>query len=82
MAWTLAEAKNQLSEVVRRAVDQGPQTISVRGKDTAVVLSKAQFEALSPRAPPRDLKALLLAFPKVEELNLERDQRPARDFEF
>lgn len=35
--WQLQEAKNKLSEVVRRAVEEGPQTITVRGRDTVVV---------------------------------------------
>lgn len=82
MAWTLAEAKDQLSEVVRRAVDQGPQIISVRGKDTAVLLSKAEYEALTPPGKVKTFKEHLLAFPKVEELDISRDQTPSRDFEF
>ena len=82
MTWTLAAAKDQLSEVVRRAVDQGPQTISVRGKETAVVLSKAQYDALNPGTPPLNFRDHLLAFPKVEELDTERDSAPARDFQF
>jgi prevent-host-death family protein len=80
MVWTLAAAKDQLSEVVRRAVDQGPQIISIRGKDTAVVLSKAEYDALLPAE--RSFKEHLLAFPKVDDLDLTRDQTPSRDFEF
>lgn len=82
MTWALAEAKDQLSEVVRRAVDEVPQTISVRGKETAVVLSKARYEALNPGAPPRNFRDHLLAFPKLEELDIERDPPPAGDFQF
>lgn len=35
--WQLQEAKNKLSEVIRRAVEEGPQTITVRGRDTVVL---------------------------------------------
>ncbi|MBX3461449.1 MAG: type II toxin-antitoxin system prevent-host-death family antitoxin [Planctomycetes bacterium] len=35
--WQLQEAKNKLSEVVRRAIEEGPQTITVRGRDTVVI---------------------------------------------
>jgi prevent-host-death family protein len=35
--WQLQEAKNKLSEVVRRALEEGPQTITVRGRDTVVI---------------------------------------------
>ena len=41
MKWSLATAKNRLSEVVRQAKRHGPQVISVRGEESAVVLSKA-----------------------------------------
>jgi prevent-host-death family protein len=35
--WQLQEAKESLSEVVRLALEEGPQTITIRGKDTVVV---------------------------------------------
>ena len=82
MTWTIAEARDQFSEVVRRAVDQGPQRISVRGKDTVVILSVAQYDALTPQTPKKTFKDHLLAFPKVEELDVERWQTPPREFEF
>lgn len=44
--WQLQEAKNKLSEVIRRAREEGPQTITVRGEDAVVVAS-------SPRGPAR-----------------------------
>jgi prevent-host-death family protein len=36
--WQLQEAKNHLSESVRKARDEGPQTITVHGADAAVVV--------------------------------------------
>lgn len=79
MKWSLAEAKNQLSEVVRRASRQGPQTISVRGEDTAVVVSKADYDRLRDPKRPRDFKEWLLSGPALDDLDLERDQSPSRD---
>jgi prevent-host-death family protein len=38
--WQFSEAKNKLSEVIRRAREEGPQTITVRGED-AVTISRA-----------------------------------------
>ena len=81
MKWSLAQAKNQLSEVVRRAAQQGPQTISVRGEDTAVVLSKADYDILRDPKRPRDFKDWLLSLPPLDELDLERDQSPPREIE-
>jgi len=81
MNWSLAEAKNQLSEVVRRATQQGPQTISVRGEETAVLLSKRDYERLRSPDRPTTFKEWLLSGPSLEGLDLERDQSPPRDLD-
>lgn len=47
--WQLQEAKNRLSEVVRKARKDGPQVITVHGTDAAVVVAIDQFRKLSPR---------------------------------
>ncbi|MDQ3548772.1 MAG: type II toxin-antitoxin system prevent-host-death family antitoxin, partial [Chloroflexota bacterium] len=39
MAWQVQEAKQKFSELVERAITDGPQTISRRGVDVAVVVS-------------------------------------------
>jgi prevent-host-death family protein len=44
--WQLHQAKNRLSEVVRRAREAGPQTISVYGRDVAVVLRIDYYQEL------------------------------------
>ena len=81
MTWTLSEAKGQLSRVVRRAVDEGPQTISVRGRETAVVLAKEEYDRLRPAMAPRNFKAFLLSIPSLEGVDLSRDSTPAREVE-
>jgi prevent-host-death family protein len=47
--WQLQHAKARLSEVVRKARDEGPQTITLHGKDAAVVVSAEHFMKLSRR---------------------------------
>jgi antitoxin Phd len=47
--WQLQEAKNQLSELVRKARKDGPQVITVHGADAVVVISTDQFRNLSKR---------------------------------
>ena len=47
--WQLQEAKNRLSELVRKARDEGPQVITVHGADAAVVVSAEQYAKLSRR---------------------------------
>jgi len=45
--WQLQEAKNRLSEVVRKASDEGPQVITVRGDDAVVVVAAAEYARLA-----------------------------------
>jgi len=44
--WQLQDAKNRFSEVVKRARDEGPQTVTVHGQRAAVVVSATQYDAL------------------------------------
>ncbi|NJD32063.1 MAG: type II toxin-antitoxin system Phd/YefM family antitoxin [Gammaproteobacteria bacterium] len=46
MNWQLQDAKARLSELVKLAQQDGPQSITVHGKPAAVVLSPAQYERL------------------------------------
>ena len=47
--WQLQEAKNRLSEVVRKAREDGPQIITVHGKDAVVMVDAKQYQKLSTR---------------------------------
>lgn len=42
--WQLQEAKARLSELVRRAVKDGPQSVTVRGQEEVVVISKKTYD--------------------------------------
>jgi prevent-host-death family protein len=69
--WQLQEAKNRLSELVRKAREEGPQVITVHGSDAAVVMSAEHYAKLARR------KGTLVEFfrksPLVgEELDLTR----------
>ena len=46
--WRLEEAEARFSEVVRRARSEGPQHVSVRGRDAVVVVAADDFERLLP----------------------------------
>ncbi len=46
MTWQLQDAKNKLSEVVKAAQTQGPQIISVRGKEQVAVVSMDELRRL------------------------------------
>ncbi|MGI8841619.1 MAG: type II toxin-antitoxin system Phd/YefM family antitoxin [Caulobacteraceae bacterium] len=45
--WQLQSAKARLSEVVRRAIDEGPQHVSVRGEPAVVVVSEQAYRRLT-----------------------------------
>ncbi|MCC7449159.1 MAG: type II toxin-antitoxin system Phd/YefM family antitoxin [Anaerolineae bacterium] len=44
--WQLQEAKNNLSKVIEEAINHGPQIITRRGVQTAVVLSYDDYRKL------------------------------------
>ena len=50
-SWQLQDAKARFSELVRRAVEEGPQHVSVRGEPAAVVLSEAEYRQLTESRP-------------------------------
>lgn len=47
--WQLQTAKNRLSEVVKKAREDGPQIITVHGTDAVVVVGADQYRKLSRR---------------------------------
>ena len=76
--WQLQDAKARLSEVVKKAAQEGPQHITLHGQPAAVVLSVAEYQRLRKRrirftefvrsSPLRDV-----------ELDLTRDRSPPRE---
>ncbi len=76
MEWRLAEAKNRFSELVNRALSDGPQRVTRRG-DTVIVLSERDYEYLvGARQSFKDF--LLQPGPTLEGLDLERDHSAMR----
>jgi antitoxin Phd len=45
--WALQDAKNRFSELVDQALQEGPQIVTRRGKETVVVLSVQEFHKLT-----------------------------------
>lgn len=75
--WQLQQAKQQFSEVVRRAHDDGPQVVSRHGKDVVVIVSVEEFERLT--GPPRDFKRFLASAPDLDALEIVRSRDLPRD---
>jgi len=76
MNWQLAEAKNKFTDLIHRALTEGPQKITRRGVETAVVLSAEEYQRLTRGRP--SFKEYLMQGPSFEGLDLERDQSPGR----
>lgn len=81
MAWQIQEAKQKFSEVVDRAVADGPQTITRHGVEVAVVVAVDEYRRLTGDEP--DLRDFLLDpdGPDLSILNLERRKDLPRDVE-
>ena len=47
----MQDAKARFSEVVRRAQSEGPQRVTVHGKETAVILSAEDYAKVRPAGP-------------------------------
>ncbi len=74
--WQVQEAKTRLSEVIDEAVSHGPQIITRHGTERAVVLSIAEYRALTAHRP--NLAEYLLGGPKFETFEIERDRDMGR----
>ena len=77
MKWQLQQAKQQFSEVVRRALEDGPQVVTRHGREAVVVVSAAEFKTLR-RGPVKDFKQFLRSAPDLGHLRLARDRRRTR----
>lgn len=78
MEWQLADAKNRFSEVVTRALNEGPQRVRRRGR-TVVILAEEEYDRLTGERP--NFREFLLNAPSFESVDLERDQSLMRDVE-
>ena len=80
--WKLEDAKARLSELVRKARNEGPQRVTVHGKAAAVVIASEQFDSFQAYAARRSLRDLLVNSPLSDlEFGDEGVQGPIREFE-
>ena len=78
MDWRLAEAKNRLSEVVSKALGEGPQRITRRG-EVVIVVSEAEYMRLTGERV--GFVDYLMSGPSLEGVEFERDSTPMREVE-
>ena len=82
--WQVQDAKARFSELLETSLAEGPQIVTRRGVETAVLVPIEQWRRLERMAKP-DLKELLLApEPRTDQLTPPRRgvrQRMAPQFE-
>ena len=79
--WPLQDAKNRFSELIDRAINDGPQRVTRRGKLVAVVIAADEYEKLVVRKS-KSLLEFFQSSPLTEvSLDLQRSRDEAREIE-
>ena len=71
-SWPLQDAKARFSEVVRYARENGPQRVTVHGKESVVVVSAEEFAKLTIHSKYPTLRSLLVNSP-LKDVDFEFD---------
>ena len=82
-SWQLQEAKARFSEFVDAALTKGPQVVTRRGVETAVLVPIAEWRRMQSVSRP-SIKELLMSGPRFENLIPPRrklKRRPPVEFE-
>lgn len=78
--WQLQVAKARFSEVIKKALKEGPQSITVRGEQTAVVISSEEYQRM--KHPQGSFVEFMRDSPLYGlELDLTREQTFTREAE-
>jgi prevent-host-death family protein len=78
--WLLQDAKARFSELVRRVRSEGPQHVTVHGRDEVVVIAAEEFRRLKGDLTGEALVAAMQASP-YRDIDIEprRAPMPVRD---
>jgi len=78
--WRLQDAKARFSELVRRVRSEGPQHVTVHGRDEVVVIAAEDFNRLKGEGTGELLIAALQASPSRDvDIEPGREPMPVRD---
>lgn len=78
--WLLQDAKARFSELVRRVRSEGPQHVTVHGRDEVVVISAEEFRRLKGDLTGQALIAAMQASPHRDiEIEPSRAAMPVRE---
>jgi prevent-host-death family protein len=67
--WPVQDAKARFSELLNNCLSQGPQIVTRRGTETAILVPIAQWRRLNNTAHP-SLKALLLSTANKDDMRI------------
>ena len=77
--WKLEDAKARFSEVVRLAGTEGPQLVTIRGKEAAVIIAPEEYKQLLPK-PKNHLPLVhFLQGLGLHHINVTRDKDTGRE---
>jgi prevent-host-death family protein len=78
--WLLQDAKARFSELVRKVRNEGPQHVTVHGRDEVVVIAAEEFRRLKGTVTGKVLVQAMQASPHREsEIEPRRSPMPVRD---
>lgn len=75
--WALQDAKARFSEVVRKAKTEGPQRITVHGREEVVVVSVEEYRRVKGQPTGQALVELLQGSP-LRDIRIERTRTRSR----
>ncbi len=73
--WLLRDAKARFSELVRRVRSEGPQRVTIHGRDEVVVISAEEFRRLKSDLTGESLSAKMQALP-YRDVDIEPRRAP------
>lgn len=78
--WALQDAKARFSELVRRVRSEGPQHVTVHGRDEVVVIASEDFRRLKGEQTGRALVDAIQSSPHRDiDIEVSREPMPVRD---
>lgn len=87
--WPVQDAKQRLSELLRKAIEEGPQIVTRHGEELAVVIDIVQYRELLGVELPADFKLALTHGARsdefsdiLDEIVAEREHDLPRDIDF
>ncbi|HEX8409306.1 MAG TPA: type II toxin-antitoxin system Phd/YefM family antitoxin [Thermoanaerobaculia bacterium] len=75
--WALQDAKARFSEVVRKAKSEGPQRITVHGREEVIVISVEEYRRVKGERTGQALVDLLHDSP-LQDVNFDRPKTRSR----